>query len=128
MDKATRTGSVDWTKPIEAVRKSDGRVVQLEFYRIRDGYYMTTESPCHAETNFYWNKDGSDPCVNPNIDSEWFIRNRVDDPMPNFEHAPKTLRDEFAMAALAGIAADHYPDSAAVLAYEFADAMMEARK
>ena len=52
----------------------------------------------------------------------------VDEPISTLEHAPKTLRDEFAMAALAGIAADHYPDSAAVLAYEYADAMMDARK
>lgn len=49
-------------------------------------------------------------------------------PQSTPEHSPKTLRDEFAMAALAGLAAGHYPLQAAVLAYEFADEMMEARK
>lgn len=49
-------------------------------------------------------------------------------PVPTPEHAAKTLRDEFAMAALVRIAAHYYPSEAAVRAYEYADKMMEARK
>lgn len=45
----------------------------------------------------------------------------------------KTLRDEFAMAALTGMMADHTapnkpPEFFADLAYKYANAMMEARK
>ena len=41
----------------------------------------------------------------------------------------KTLRDEFAMAALGGInTKDFNPNEIAKKAYELADAMMEARK
>lgn len=46
------------------------------------------------------------------------------------EESPKTLRDEFAMAALTGWLADgsvSNEETAAVRAYEFADAMMAAR-
>lgn len=39
---------------------------------------------------------------------------------------PADLRDQFAMAALAGIAY-HGPDAAAEKAYQIADAMMKAR-
>ena len=44
---------------------------------------------------------------------------------------PKTLRDEFAMAALTGLLASDVQDGAAVfakLSYVLADAMLEARK
>lgn len=44
----------------------------------------------------------------------------------------KTLRDEFAMAALTGLLADssrdHQPQVYVSAAYEYADAMLEARK
>ncbi len=45
----------------------------------------------------------------------------------------KTLRDEFAMAALTGLFASKYkltgaPDWDAVTAYEYADAMLKARE
>jgi hypothetical protein len=42
----------------------------------------------------------------------------------------KTLRDEFAMAALASSTLDSvaFPDAVAVIAYRSADAMLEARK
>lgn len=56
----------------------------------------------------------------------------VDEPISTLEHAPKTLRDEFAMAALGGLLAapreyDH-DLSEAEWAYQIADEMMEARK
>ena len=43
----------------------------------------------------------------------------------------KTLRDEFAMAALAGISPRYFEsttEAIALLAYRFADSMLEARK
>lgn len=42
----------------------------------------------------------------------------------------KTLRDEFAMAALSGLIQKqyHYPREASKMSYAIADAMLEARK
>jgi hypothetical protein len=42
-----------------------------------------------------------------------------------------TLRDQFAMAAMTGLLSDPSssgPDGAAMVAYKYADAMLEARK
>ena len=125
IDKAAP--SVDWAKPIEAVRKSDGRVVPMTFVWTDPESWnrYTEECPDPERINHGWKEDGSDCCHW----NEWYIRNRVEGDISTPEHSPKTLRDEFAMAALAGLAAGHYPhQAAAVLAYEYADKMMEARK
>ena len=48
--------------------------------------------------------------------------------MPTMTITHKTLRDEFAMAALHMLSLEIHPDGAAKKAYAIADAMMEARK
>lgn len=50
---------------------------------------------------------------------------------PKMMITQKTLRDEFAMAALTGILAKHdniLPETVAEIAFSYADYMMEARK
>lgn len=50
---------------------------------------------------------------------------------PTMTITEKTLRDEFAIAALTGIMAKHdhlSPDRVAEVAFDYADAMLEARK
>lgn len=70
---------VDWTKPIEAVRKSDGAVFPVTLSgRGAGGYFVTYESPNSDETNPYWNEDGSNRCHH----KKWFIRNRAEEAKP----------------------------------------------
>jgi hypothetical protein len=68
---------VDWTKPIEAVRKSDGRVVPVT---VKPGgpermlgamIYRTFEIPDDDDTNQNWHADGRDFCCL----KKWYIRN-----------------------------------------------------
>lgn len=103
---------------------ADGTVVKIEF---RDGGRRYTDKA----SDWYWGDDG-DSC---NI-----IRYRVvDDESEREPDTPvKTLRDEFAMAALGGLLGrpwDHLDLDGKVLcslwaesAYIFADAMLAARK
>lgn len=65
---------VDWTKPIEAVRKSDGFVFPVTLRTgvpSVTGRYETNECPDGDSTNTWWRPDGSDCCTK----NEWFIRN-----------------------------------------------------
>lgn len=117
---------VDWTNPIEAVRKSDGAVFPVTL-KGRDArrLFITNEIPDHYETNEFWNEDGTDfcPCKG------WFIRN-VAEEVSNAEEVapPKTLRDEFAMAAIIGCVLESGTAAwFAELAYRIADAMMAER-
>lgn len=83
---------MDWAKPIEAVRWSDGRIfpVRLSSSNPDMMTWYTNECPDPKRTNSAWKDDGNDRC----IFNEWYIRNRVDEvaPTPTPEHAPKTLR------------------------------------
>lgn len=64
---------IDLDKPIEAVRKSDGRVfpVTVSSREGYDGGFYTKECPDSARTNCGWYADGSDMCGY----NEWFVRN-----------------------------------------------------
>lgn len=65
--------AIDWTKPIEAVRKADGRTVPVTLRANREGEYAdrhTKECPA-GDTNEGWHEDGRDWCRN----DAWFIRN-----------------------------------------------------
>lgn len=64
---------VDWKKPLEAVRKTDGKVVPVTLRGGPDynGHYTTYECPNEAETNTLWYADGADRCSR----NLWFIRN-----------------------------------------------------
>ena len=83
---------------------------------------------------FTWNVNGAyiDGVVSEcDLISEVYVSDTppANAPAPGY----KTLRDEFAMAALTGLVSDHdcgeVPAiSVAHAAYEYADAMMEARK
>lgn len=75
-EASAATPTVDWTKPIEAVRKSDGLVVPVTFDTGPDniGTYHTKECPNSAETNRNWQADGRDFCSQ----DKWFVRNRAD--------------------------------------------------
>lgn len=64
---------IDWTKPIEAVRKADGKVVQMVFDTAIRGTHYTEEAPDSNETNCAWNMDGTDCCMQ----KKWYIRNSV---------------------------------------------------
>lgn len=71
-----RTTTVDWTKPIEAVRKSDGKVVPVTLESPepdKQGFYTTVECPQPSETNRDWAADGKDRCHH----KKWFVRNRA---------------------------------------------------
>lgn len=67
-------GKVDWDKPIEAVRKSDGKVVPVTVDRKRSwfasGLFFTNESPSPICDVSQWLKDGA-----AEKGAGWFIRN-----------------------------------------------------
>lgn len=70
---------IDWTKPIEAVRKSDGLVFPVTLGGRDENLldtYVTNECPNDDETNREWRADGSDWCSQ----DKWFIRNRTEAP------------------------------------------------
>lgn len=73
--------TVDWTKPIEAVHKTTGRVVPMEYDRPElssTGHVMwhrTRQSP-EQRSNENWYESGEDYCSN----REWYIRNVVEQP------------------------------------------------
>ena len=69
---------IDTSKPMEAVRKSDGKTVPVTLDRMGgyhgdedDGRFLTKECPDGSETNELWNADGSDFCYY----DKWFVRN-----------------------------------------------------
>ncbi|WP_242136975.1 hypothetical protein [Sphingomonas sp. TREG-RG-20F-R18-01] len=81
---------VDWTQPIEAVRKADGFVfpVTLRSGPVREPYSdretcTTVEVPDPQTTNHDWYSDGADRCVQ----DAWFIRNRVNVTVPRLSAA-----------------------------------------
>jgi len=67
------TTVIDITRPLEAVRKSDGKIVPMTYASGPDanGMFKTTDCPCGATSNENWHMDGRDWCLN----NEWFIRN-----------------------------------------------------
>lgn len=68
--------TVDWTKPIEAVRETDGKVVAMEFQWVsEDGIHYTKNYPNPEESNWAWHRDGSDFCHL----RKWRIRNVVEE-------------------------------------------------
>lgn len=113
---------VDWSGELEAV-SDDGRVVPAEFILDDDGDHQPIFAQV-GESKFWANRDGEV------LGTEWTIRNRAKPEAPTTQQKPpKTLRDEFAMAALMGI--NEWVLSAsevAELAYRVADAMMAERK
>jgi len=94
----------------------------------------------YGHNNFYYKEDGkiadnptAHDLIEPWVEPSKIAYKAVDQhgfPIP--DAAPvKTLRDEFALAALTGvIAGSHHEtwNNAAVRAYQLADAMLEARK
>lgn len=109
------------------------------YYRTRDGD-VVGPMRLRKDQSWYscyhqWNEDGgifsSGSDHGLDLISEVYASDTPPAEAPALE--TKTLRDEFAMAALSGMLAD--PDTGDVLAlvigktaYEYADAMMEARK
>lgn len=117
--------TIDWTKPLELM---DGTPVRLETPAEMKGAFGGTNPDIHGD---YWivKMDGSslpgDGCQRPDTTK---VRNRA---TPEPETPTKTLRDEFAMAALTGLIIGdkvHGPVSIVDDAYRAADAMMAARK
>ena len=67
---------LDWTKPIEAIRESDGKVLAVTLqpgkWPNEHGEYYTAECPHPSESNYGWKADGTDLCSH----RKWRIRNR----------------------------------------------------
>lgn len=146
--------SIDWTKPLELM---DGTPVRLQTVKELDGLYSSNPD----DDGDYWiigmngeRLRGVMHCQDPDTDE---VRNRAEtgkartDAKPRkavpgkarpcgvkigkgSKVAPKTLRDEFAMAALTGILAsgvnlvDWAGDTPGRRAFAIADAMMAARQ
>lgn len=111
---------IDWTKPIEWVN-SAGDVFNAEFVMVSEFGLRTIATP-HG--NIYCNDRGELVGGIPGC-----VRNRATETEP-----AKTLRDQFAMAALSGMLSDYRVvmvdrtgATVASAAYEYADAMLEAR-
>lgn len=69
---------IDWTKPLEAYRARDGKVVPVTLRTTRGchaplGTRYTNECPNANEANHGWNEDGSSACIM----KLWVIRNAV---------------------------------------------------
>lgn len=120
--------TIDWTKPLELM---DGTPV-VPYYSDRSTGWPDEAGQYHvAETNErlvgFFNEDGSlYPYSGVSEDTRFRVRNRDETPA-------KTLRDEFAMAALDGVCyengtAERMATLNATQAYAIADAMMAARK
>lgn len=119
---------VDWSGELELM---DGTPVHLDpempapdsdgdYWVVRDDGEEIGRFPTRC-----FHKDGSDE-----HNGSFYIRNRATPEAPAAQpEPPKTLRDEFAMAALTGI--DEWVlgvSEVAELAYRVADAMMAERK
>ena len=63
---------IDWERPIEAVRKSDGLIFPVTFCYQDGKNFCTNETPNISETNSFWYEDGRDYCS----EDKWFIRNK----------------------------------------------------
>jgi len=117
------------------------KIKEGAYYRTRDGDVvgpMAAVSGCNytfTAIGYTWNEDGSFVRGNP-YKLDFVSEVYVSDTPPADAPAPeaKTLRDEFAMAALTGVMAQAVDDGNmgsgdwASDAYFFADMMMEARK
>lgn len=77
---------IDRTKPIEAVRKSDGLIFPVTFLRREGEYVYTYECPNFRETNDAWKEDGADCCSW----DKWYIRNVQE---PNIDYRTATGHD-----------------------------------
>ena len=117
--------AIDWTKPLELM---DGTPVRLFPYpgKEPDGGGHYNVDIADGDPNL-WFVDADGTC-----NGEPFLRNRAE-PEPqiasyieNFSEYP-TLRDRFAMAALATIESRTPPDFAAKRAYAIAEAMLAER-
>ena len=62
---------IDWEKPIEAVSKTDGRVVPMVVSYVVNGCYFTESCPDPSESNRQWYRDGGNYCHK----KLWYIRN-----------------------------------------------------
>lgn len=63
--------AIDWTKPIEAVRRADGRTIPVSLESSDGTYFYTNLTPDPDETNNVWQVSGKDWCGK----DLWFIRN-----------------------------------------------------
>jgi hypothetical protein len=117
--------------PPDAKRETEAELREM----MRDPRYWRTREPEYVKrvTKGFRTLVGGDT---PPADTPSFIHPALDGPSGPFLIMPetKTLRDEFAMAAVASCAVGpqtyrdaEFPETAAA-AYVFADAMMEARK
>lgn len=74
LENVPEAGQIDVTKPLEAVRKSDGKVVPVTFVKMdpyNKGEFWTTPCPDPTDTNDQWYLTGEDRCS----DKAWIIRN-----------------------------------------------------
>lgn len=111
--------AVDWTKPIEIER--NGEVFEASLTGEEDRRYVKVEE---GDGRTWWAEKSNGEV----IPCGFFVRNRVEEPKPlAIENSP-TLRDQFAMAALAAAYSNDVPRDTARWVYEVADAMLEARK
>jgi len=69
--------NLDLTRPLEAVRHSDGKVVPLTLASTDIGGFYTKEVPDGNETNSGWLLNGQDRCYK----NLWFARNVSIDPV-----------------------------------------------
>lgn len=131
--------SIDWSKPLELM---DGTPVIIDMVDGSGNHYLTHEDGTFPKTYL-----GGRMVLSPD-GCHYFTAEREREPGPRVRNRatpetpttqpepPKTLRDEFAMAALMGLSgmcdntgmASWLANDAAVRSYELADAMMAERK